>query len=128
MSLPSGRLIFFYSLDSNDYIVVKYAYDGLGRRISKNNINYTYDGSGNLIKSSNGFEFYYDSEGIAGFVYNVVKYVYQKDIQGNVIAILDSTGVVVGIVINGIFYTEINGKSIAGYIEDGIEGLLEWLF
>ena len=30
--------------------------------------------------------------------------------------------------LNGIFYTEINGKSIAGYIEDGIEGLLEWLF
>ena len=33
-----------------------------------------------------------------------------------------------GIIINGIFYTEINGKSIAGHIEDGIEGLLEWLF
>ena len=37
-------------------------------------------------------------------------------------------GVGVGVIINGIFYTEINGKSIAGYIEDGIEGLLEWLF
>ena len=37
-------------------------------------------------------------------------------------------GLVVGVIINGIFYTEINGKSIAGYIEDGIEGLLEWLF
>ncbi|MBE6130186.1 MAG: hypothetical protein E7183_00485 [Erysipelotrichaceae bacterium] len=37
-------------------------------------------------------------------------------------------GVGMGIIINGIFYTEINGKSIAGHIEDGIEGLLEWLF
>ena len=37
-------------------------------------------------------------------------------------------GVGVGVIINGIFYTEINGKSIGGYIEDGIEGLLEWLF
>ncbi len=36
-------------------------------------------------------------------------------------------GVVVGIVINGIFYTEINGKSIAGHIEDGIEWFLEWI-
>ena len=33
--------------------------------------------------------------------------------------------VVVGIVINVIFYTEINGKSISGYIEDGIEWFLE---
>jgi len=38
-----------------------------------------------------------------------------------------AAGVVVGIVINGIFYTEINGKSIAGNIEDGIEWFLEWI-
>ena len=37
-------------------------------------------------------------------------------------------GVVVGVIINGIFYTKINGKSIADYIEDGIEGLLEYFF
>ena len=36
-------------------------------------------------------------------------------------------GVVVGVFINGIFYTEINGKSIAGHIEDGIEWFLEWI-
>ena len=36
-------------------------------------------------------------------------------------------GMVVGIVINGIFYTEINGKSIAGHIEDAIEWFLEWI-
>ncbi len=36
-------------------------------------------------------------------------------------------GVVVGVVINVIFYTEINGKSIAGHIEDGIEWFLEWI-
>ena len=34
-------------------------------------------------------------------------------------------GAIAGIVINAIFYTEINGKSIAGYIEDGIEWFLE---
>lgn len=38
-----------------------------------------------------------------------------------------AAGVVVGVVINGIFYTEINGKSIAGHIEDGIEWFLDWI-
>ena len=38
-----------------------------------------------------------------------------------------AAGVIVGVVINGIFYTEINGKSIAGHIEDGIEWFLEWI-
>lgn len=38
-----------------------------------------------------------------------------------------ATGTVAGIGINGIFYIEINGKSIAGYIEDGIEWFLEWI-
>lgn len=46
-------------------------------------------------------------------------------VPGFIIGIV--AGVVVGIVINGIFYTEINGKSIAGHIEDGIEWFLEWI-
>lgn len=37
-----------------------------------------------------------------------------------------AAGVVV-VIIDGIFYTEINGKSIACYVEYGIESLLEWL-
>ena len=36
-----------------------------------------------------------------------------------------AAGIVAGVIINGVFYTEINGKSISGYIEDGIEWLLE---
>ena len=38
-----------------------------------------------------------------------------------------ATGVLVGIVINGIFYTKIRGKSIDAHIEDGIEWFLEWI-
>ncbi len=38
-----------------------------------------------------------------------------------------AAGVVIGILINGVFYTEINGNSIAGYLEDGIETILRWL-
>ena len=38
-----------------------------------------------------------------------------------------AAGVIVGVFINGVFYTEINGKSIAGHIEDGIEWFIEWI-
>ena len=38
-----------------------------------------------------------------------------------------ASGAVVGVLINGIFYTEINGKSIAGHIENGIVGFIEWI-
>jgi hypothetical protein len=38
-----------------------------------------------------------------------------------------AAGVFFGIVINGIFYAEINGKSIAGHIEERIERFLEWV-
>ena len=38
-----------------------------------------------------------------------------------------ASGMFVGILINGIFYTEVNGNSIAGHIEDGIEWFLDWI-
>ena len=37
-------------------------------------------------------------------------------------------GLCVGVIISAIFYSEINGNTIAGYIEDGIEYILEALF
>lgn len=37
-------------------------------------------------------------------------------------------GTLVGVFINLIFYTQINGNSIAGHIEDGIEFILDALF
>lgn len=72
-----------------------FSYDTLGQRTKKNNISFTYDSSGRLIKQSNGLEFFYDSTGLAGLKYNGVNYAYRKDVQGNIIAILDESGAVV---------------------------------
>ncbi len=75
-----------------NYAGTAFTYDGKGRRKSKGDITFTYDCEGNLIKQSNGLEFFYDSQGVAGFVYNGKTYFYRKDAQGNVIAIKDSVG------------------------------------
>ena len=72
-----------------------FTYDGRGRRISKNSTTYTYDSADRLIKTSNGMEFFYDQEGVAGFTYGGAKYCYQKDLQGNIIGIIDNAGQVV---------------------------------
>ncbi len=50
---------------------------------------------GRILKQSNGLEFFYDTTGIVGIKYYSVNYVYRKDVQGNIIAILDSSGNVV---------------------------------
>ena len=72
-----------------------FTYDGLGRRLSKGNITYTYDSNNRIIKQSNGIEFIYDNSGVAGIVYNNATYVYRKDGQGNIAALIDSSGNVV---------------------------------
>lgn len=69
-----------------------YAYDGFGRRIKKNNTVYLYDSCNRLIKSSDGMEYFYDHTGVMGFKYNKKLYFYQKDIQNNVIAIINDSG------------------------------------
>ena len=73
----------------------KFTYDGQGRRISKNSLTFLYDGNGNIIKQSNGLEFFYDFEGIAALKRNNTMYFFLRDGQGNIIAIVDSTGDVV---------------------------------
>ena len=72
-----------------------FTYDGLGRRLSKGDINYTYDSNNRIIKQSNGIEFLYDNSGVAGIVYNSGTYLYRKDGQGNIVALIDSNGNVV---------------------------------
>ena len=84
-------------------------YDGRGRRMRKNAINYVYDSDGRLIRQYKDeskiiepqtFIFYYDFEGVAAFKYtdknnNGTMFFYLRDGQGNIIAIVDSTGSVV---------------------------------
>ena len=84
----SGENILQYGND-------KFTYDACGRRLTKNNLVYTYDGNGKLIRQSNGLEFFYDHTGVAGMKYNDATYIYRKDVQGNIIALLDSNGRIV---------------------------------
>ena len=48
-----------------------------------------------LARQSNGLEFFYDHTGVAGMKYNGTTYIYRKDVQGNIIALLDSNGRIV---------------------------------
>ena len=74
---------------------IAFKYDGRGRRIGKGDVTYYYDSQDRLIKTSDGLEFFYDMTGLSSFKYNASMYFYRKDIQGNIIAILDSLGKVV---------------------------------
>ncbi len=74
---------------------LKFEYDGQGRRTKKGDITFTYDSNGKLLKQSNGISFIYDESGVVGLKYGEKTYIYRKDVQGNIIAILDSTGDVV---------------------------------
>lgn len=74
---------------------ITFKYDGRGRRIGKGGVTYYYDSQDRLIKTSDGLEFFYDMTGLSSFKYNASMYFYRKDIQGNIIAILDSLGKVV---------------------------------
>ena len=72
-----------------------FTYDGQGRRASKVSVTYMYDSQSRLIKQSNGLEYYYDHSGVCGVKYNGNTYIYRKDIQGNICAILDSNGSII---------------------------------
>ena len=51
--------------------------------------------NGNLIKQSNGLEFFYDHTGVFAAKHNGSTYFYRKNAQQDIIALLDSTGAVV---------------------------------
>ena len=69
-----------------------FTYDARGRLIEKDGIVFTYSSNGKLIKRGNDLEFLYDHTGVVGFIYNNEKYLYRKDVQGNIVAILSVSG------------------------------------
>ena len=69
-----------------------FSYDARGRRTAKNNITFIYDSNGNLVKQSNGLEFFYDHSGVFAVKYNNSTYFYRKNAQNDIIAILDNNG------------------------------------
>ena len=81
------------------YNGVTLGYDGRGKRISSGSLNFEYSSDGKLLKRSDGLEFIYDLQGLAGVVDNsdstIKTYFYRKDAQGNIVALLDKNGAVV---------------------------------
>ena len=93
------------------YKDIELNYDGFGRRIKKGELEFTYDLSGRLLGQSNGIEFIYDENEMIGLLHTTIrqgeiledgtieeikttkKYYYQKDVSGNVIALLDEKGI-----------------------------------
>ncbi len=99
-----GRQLTEYKMPQKNggYKTVTFTYDGQGRRISKTvdgtTTNHTYDSNGNLIKQADGtntLAFVYDHSGIVGVKHNNATYVYRRNAQGDIIALLDNTGAVV---------------------------------
>ena len=82
-----------------NYNGTTFGYDVQGQRTSKGNIIYTYGSDGKLLKQSDGWEFLYDNGGVMGFIYgNTIddnRYLYRKDILGNITGILDKNGKII---------------------------------
>ena len=74
------------------YGTTTFTYDGAGKRTGKGSITFTYDSEGRLIKQSNGLEFFYAGSGLAGVKYSGATYIYRRDAQGNIVALIDTNG------------------------------------
>ena len=72
-----------------------FTYNAGGRRTKKNSITFSYDSAGNLIKQSNGLEFFYDHTGIFAIKHGGSTYYCRKNAQNDVRFLLDSSGSVV---------------------------------
>ena len=94
-SIYKNNNVYWSGVNVVEYGNNTFTYDACGRRLTKNNLVYTYDSNGKLIRQSNGLEFFYDHTGVAGMKYNGSTYIYRKDVQGNIISLLDSNGRIV---------------------------------
>ena len=54
-----------------------------------------FSSDGNLIKRSNGLEFFYDHTGVFAVKHNNATYFYRKNAQNDIISLLDNSGTVV---------------------------------
>ena len=83
---------------TKDGLSVSYEYntDGIRTQKTVNGVTTKYylDGSSVLrqVTGNDVLEFFYDSNGVVGFYYNSTPYYYLKNIQGDVIGILDANG------------------------------------
>ena len=104
MHWNNGRRLTYLQKRTN---MISYAYDETGLRTEKStNTNRTYfdrDASGNLVHEFRDYSgylgedshlyYYYDANGSIGSIsYNGVRYAFRKNLQGDIIAILDTSG------------------------------------
>ena len=71
---------------------ITFTYDINGRRQSKGNKKYYYDGNRLIreeITEDDVINYEYSMEKVVGFTYNKHRYIYQRNIQGDIIGILD---------------------------------------
>ena len=91
----SGRRLASITQGTNSY---SYSYDSSGVRISKtvngSTYSYIYD-NGQLIYAdtpSGGMTFIYDNDSVIGYRYNSAYYYYLKNIQGDILGVVDASG------------------------------------
>lgn len=63
--------------------------------MTKDSMVFAYDSNGRLIKQGDNMEFFYDQTGVVGLKYGATTYLYRKDAQNNVIALINESGVIV---------------------------------
>ena len=98
MTWENGRQLSTLKTGENE---VSYKYDSNGLRTQKEDDNgttyYYYDSNKNLIGLTKGYKtlyFYYDSEGSpTSFSYNGEMYYYVKNLQGDIVKVINKTGV-----------------------------------
>ena len=73
-----------------NYKGVTFEYDASGKRTKKNNTPYVY--VGDQLYKEGSMRYFYGSDGVAGFLAGGTKYYYQKNAQGDVIAIITCDG------------------------------------
>ena len=76
------------------YDGLNFTYDARGRRIQKGNESYYYDSRDRLVRGG-ALEFFYADDEVIGFSDGGAKYIYCKDLFGNITAILDENESVV---------------------------------
>ena len=93
----NGRSLKSISTGDNT-VTMKYDSNGMRTQKSDSNgtTNYYYDSDNNLIGLTNGTDtllFYYDSDGnVTSFKYNNTMYYYIKNLQGDIVKIIDYLG------------------------------------
>ena len=74
-----------------EYLGKTYTYNADGVRRTKGNVTYYYEGT-KLLSEQRGtkrLHYLYDHNGLTGFAYDGIEYMYEKDIEGNIIGIYD---------------------------------------